>query len=278
MFSVNIFIISGFLYAISGLVSTIEASCPLANKTAEIVSSCPQTDEEWEKAAKRKNCENITHLCQSYIYHCVINAWMNATIEVCAPSRFIIGQLCTEFNFGGNKIQGNYNAKCQQCPVTYNSSTAFKYRECYEYVKRPKEIPVSKPPKTTEATIIPIYFQSSSTTTSKNSGDVQEENGSSHTKSKMSIVIGVSVPTAALIVLFISLVFRCNGQGPTSCGQTQDVACSAVKRNPLSYCVPTKQTTGEADSLADQNGSADTQKITLTDETRLQPLIDHANM
>lgn len=58
-------------------------------------------------------------------------------------------------------------------------------RECYEYVKRPKEIPVSKPPKTTEATIIPIYFQSSSTTTSKNSGNVQEENGSSHTKSKM---------------------------------------------------------------------------------------------
>lgn len=139
MFSVNIFIISGFLYAISGLVSKIEvnilvnvflsyilaakrmflrnscstvihrvryqwfnwinlqASCPLANKTAEIVSSCPQTDEEWEKAAKRKNCENITHLCQSYIYHCVINAWMNATIEVCAPSRFIIGKLIHDF-------------------------------------------------------------------------------------------------------------------------------------------------------------------------------------
>lgn len=33
-----------------------------------------------------------------------------------------------------------------------------------------------------------------------------------------------------------------------------------------------------ADSLADQNGSVDTQKITLTDETRLQPLIDHLNM
>lgn len=33
-----------------------------------------------------------------------------------------------------------------------------------------------------------------------------------------------------------------------------------------------------ADSLADQNGSVDTQKITLTDETRLQPLIDHATM
>lgn len=33
-----------------------------------------------------------------------------------------------------------------------------------------------------------------------------------------------------------------------------------------------------ADSLADQNGSNDTQQITLTDQSRLQPLIDHANM
>lgn len=33
-----------------------------------------------------------------------------------------------------------------------------------------------------------------------------------------------------------------------------------------------------ADSLDDQNRSVDTQRITLTDETRLQPLIGHANM
>lgn len=33
-----------------------------------------------------------------------------------------------------------------------------------------------------------------------------------------------------------------------------------------------------ADFLADQNGSVDAQRITLTEETRLQPLIDHANV
>lgn len=33
-----------------------------------------------------------------------------------------------------------------------------------------------------------------------------------------------------------------------------------------------------ADSLADQNGSVDTRRITLTEETRLQPLIDRANV
>lgn len=69
-----------------------------------------------------------------------------------------------------------------QINITFISLTD---RECYEYIKRPKEISVSKPPKTTEATNIATYFQSSSTTTSKISGDVQEENGSSHTKLKM---------------------------------------------------------------------------------------------
>lgn len=33
-----------------------------------------------------------------------------------------------------------------------------------------------------------------------------------------------------------------------------------------------------ADFLADQNGSVDAQRITLMEETRLQPLIDHANV
>uniref|UniRef100_K1RHK6 Uncharacterized protein n=1 Tax=Magallana gigas TaxID=29159 RepID=K1RHK6_MAGGI len=36
-------------------VSAPKASCPLANETAEIVSSCPQTHEELGKAAAKKN-------------------------------------------------------------------------------------------------------------------------------------------------------------------------------------------------------------------------------
>lgn len=285
MLSFNILTIFALLLYVScGLASKKEANCSLARETAEIVSSCPRTNEEWEEAAARKNCENLTKACSNYIYpnyiyHCVINAWMNATVEVCAPSKFIVGRVCTEFSFGGNTIQRNENAKCQQCPSSYKSSASFRYPECYEYVKRSKETLSNKTPKTTEASILTTYFQSSSsspslTTTSNYSGDVQEENGSSHTKSKISIAIGVSVPTAALIVLLIFLVFRCNGRRQTSCGQAQH----SVKRKLSSYCVPTLQTTSEADSLDDQNGSVDTRRITLTDETRLQPLIDHANM
>lgn len=248
MLSFNILAISALLLYVScGLASKKEANCFLAKETAEIVSSCPRTNEEWEKAAARKNCENLTQPCPNYIYHCVINAWMNATVEVCAPSKVIVGNVCTEFNFGGDTIQRNSKALCKKCPEVYTSSNAFRYPECYEYVNKSKEIS-------------------------------KANNWSSHAESNISIVIGVSVPTAALIVLLVILIFRRIRRGPTSHGHSTLDVCTSVTRKLSSYCIPTKQTTSEADSLADQNGSVDTQRITLTEETRLQPLIDHANV
>lgn len=228
MLNFNILTISALLLYIScGLASNKEANCPLANKTAEIVSSCPRTDDEWEKAAARKNCENITHPCPDYIYHCVINAWMNATVEVCAPSRLIVGKVCAEFNFGGDTIQRNSKAHCKKCPDAYSSSNAFRYPECYEYVKRSKEI--------------------------------------SNAQSNISIVIGVSVPIAAVFALLIFLVIRRMGRRQTSLGRPTHDACSSVLRKLSSYCISTEQTTSEADSMADQNGSVDTQRKTLMD-------------
>lgn len=53
------------------------------------------------KAAKQRNCESIEQECtkltglnnQRYIfqYHCLVNSWGNATIEVCALNRSIFG-------------------------------------------------------------------------------------------------------------------------------------------------------------------------------------------
>lgn len=248
MLSFNILTIFALLLFVScGLASKKEESCPLARDTAEIVSSCPRTNEEWEKAAARKNCENLTQPCPNYIYHCVINAWMNATVEVCAPRKVIVGNVCAEFNFGGDTIQRNSKAHCKKCPNVYTSSIAFRYPECYEYVNKSKEIS-------------------------------KANNWSSHAESNISIVIGVSVPTAALIILLVILIFRRIGRGPTSNGRPTEDACTSIPRMLSSYCIPKKQATSEADSLADQNGSVDTQRNTLTEETRLQPLIDHANV
>lgn len=263
MFNFNIFIIPALLYANCGLVSNIEASCTLANETAEIVSSCPQKDEEWGKAATRKNCENITHACHSYIYHCVINAWKNATIEVCAPSKLIVGNVCAEFNFGGNKIQRHYAAKCQRCPTVYNSSNAYNYSECYDYVKKSREI--SKTQTSTETPSLTRYLQSLTPNTTLNISKVlQQENVSLHTEFKISIVIGVSVLMA--VVLLVILVFRRIGRAPTSCGRPTLNACSSVKHMFLPYCTSTNndRTKREAGSLVDESGRTDEM---MTEET-----------
>lgn len=60
--------------------------------TIRIVKSCPQNIKKWNEAAVRKGCEKIKHTCSSFEYHCVINAWGNETIEICAPSLMIIGK------------------------------------------------------------------------------------------------------------------------------------------------------------------------------------------
>lgn len=60
--------------------------------TAQIVKSCPQNHKEWIKAAARKGCEQMARFCSSFEYHCVINAWGNETIEVCAPKLQIVGK------------------------------------------------------------------------------------------------------------------------------------------------------------------------------------------
>lgn len=39
---------------------------------------------------------------------------------------FSVGTVCAEFNFGGNRIQRNENAACQNCPKAYYSNVAFK--------------------------------------------------------------------------------------------------------------------------------------------------------
>lgn len=110
-----------------------------------IVDSCPTSKEEMENAANNKNCtkfaknRNCTHL----EYHCVINTYMNETLEVCAPKRFIFGY-CTEFNAVGGVVQRHYAAKCNdkfpKCDRIYSSIYAYKYSDCYKLVYRTRDL------------------------------------------------------------------------------------------------------------------------------------------
>lgn len=121
------------------------SSCRESAGTVRTVDHCPTDSESWEIAAKSMNCDAIKHNCSQssdihhFQYHCVINAWINETLEVCALNRLIFGY-CTEFNVMGRVIQENYRANCRNfdppCPPYYDSAEAYKYQSCYQLVKK----------------------------------------------------------------------------------------------------------------------------------------------
>lgn len=74
--------------------------CEESAMTVRYVERCPEDLKSWENAAKNMNCESIRHNCSltllskgqhHFQYHCVINTFINATLEVCAFNRFIFG-------------------------------------------------------------------------------------------------------------------------------------------------------------------------------------------
>nr|XP_022290153.1 uncharacterized protein LOC111101824 [Crassostrea virginica] len=125
--------------------------CQISIKTVHNVPSCPKTDDEWREAAARKNCSQYASQCHEpdkLEYHCVLNPYINETLEVCAYPVNIVKGFCTEYSSIGNRIQPNYNAHCSTCPSSgYPSNHAFKYSECYNLVKTQ---PTNNGPKATD--------------------------------------------------------------------------------------------------------------------------------
>lgn len=121
--------------------------CEESAMTIRYVERCPVDLKSWERAAKDMDCESIDHNCSHNLskgdhrfqYHCVINNWINATLEVCALNRTIF-DYCTEYNVMGRVMQENYKADCTKhdppCPAIYNSAEAYKYQTCYELVRK----------------------------------------------------------------------------------------------------------------------------------------------
>lgn len=121
-------------------------ACSVSPSTVEIVDDCPKSEEKWREAAERKNCSAIAYQCdepQRLVYHCVINTYVNHTLEVCAYSKIIFLGYCTEYSFQGNRIQQSFRANCSQfnenpCPNGYHSTEAYKYPGCYKLTKEMK--------------------------------------------------------------------------------------------------------------------------------------------
>ena len=75
------------------ILQTIGA-CAIPTQTVAVVEKCPETEEEFRIAEKRKNCSDFDKLCSDHdglVYHCVINPYVNETLEVCAYAQNIVG-------------------------------------------------------------------------------------------------------------------------------------------------------------------------------------------
>lgn len=120
------------------------AACQKSILTVRYGNHCPKDVASWQIRAEKMNCNSIHQQCseslgldpKKYIfqYHCLINSWMNDTIEVCALNQSVLGH-CAEFDTDGAFIQENYKADCRKhnppCPNIYNSADAYKYQSCY---------------------------------------------------------------------------------------------------------------------------------------------------
>lgn len=129
------------------LLHTLQASsdsCHISKSTVQIVDNCPKSEKKWKQAAVKKNCEALASQCsepERLEYHCVINPFINQTIEVCAYAQNIVLGYCTEYSTVENMIQQSAKTHCRSfqknpCPIFYRSTEAYKYQDCYELTKR----------------------------------------------------------------------------------------------------------------------------------------------
>lgn len=138
---------SCLLICILVAVKTVETSsdfCNVTRSTKKVVPDCPDSVDKWKEASKKKTCTQYASQCsepEKLEYHCVINPFINETLEVCAYGQNIILGHCAEYSSSGNLIQSNLNTNCMDfsskpCPIAYKSTEAYKYPGCYDLTKK----------------------------------------------------------------------------------------------------------------------------------------------
>lgn len=124
--------------------AALSNSCEVTRSTVQAVYGCPENEEEWRVAAARKNCSAYASHCSEprrLVYHCVINPYVNQTLEVCAYAQNIVSGHCASYYFSGNLILKNSRTNCsafkeKPCPSNfYRSAQAYNYPGCYELTK-----------------------------------------------------------------------------------------------------------------------------------------------
>lgn len=121
--------------------SIVSKSCPQSIPTETVVQACPKDKTEWIKAKEKKQCNLIIHNCtekDKFQYHCLPNKVLDMLVEVCAPTKVIVGQHCPYYDIELHSIEPNFNQRCNSdtCPKVYSSNEAYRYKSCYEEIKK----------------------------------------------------------------------------------------------------------------------------------------------
>ncbi|XP_078318991.1 uncharacterized protein LOC111101277 [Crassostrea virginica] len=178
-------------------------SCSISRQTVRVVDRCPESEEEWKEAAERKNCSAFAHHCnnpEKLLYHCVVNPFINETLEVCAIRKNIVGGFCTEYSILGNVNQPNYKRNCRTfisnpCPIFYLSNTAFKYPGCYELKMTPAPVTDSSASSSSSSKT------EIADTLSKSYSNMKEDGNSDSSETGPEIIIIPIVVAVAVVVI-----------------------------------------------------------------------------
>lgn len=193
-----------FLYGMGKATVALSNSCKVSRSTVHVVDSCPDSEEKWKEAAARKNCYAYSSQCSEptrLVYHCVINPFVNQTLEVCAYAQSIVQGNCASYYYSGNLILRNSRTNCsafkeKPCPIFYQSAKAYKYPGCYELTK--KSTTVAYITKNTFASTTP-----SSNGSSYTSVDMPEKEGF---MDKTAAIFGVTVGILAIVIIIFVLI------------------------------------------------------------------------
>lgn len=191
-----------FLYGMGKATVALSNSCEVSRSTVQVVDSCPDSEEKWKEAAARKNCYANSSQCSEptrLVYHCVINPYVNQTLEVCAYAQNIVQGNCASYYYSGNLIRRNSRTNCsafkeKPCPSTfYRSAKAYNYPGCYELTK--KSTTVAYITKNTFASTTPSSNGSSFT-----SVDMPVKEGFMDIAAIFGVIVGI---LAIVIILFV---------------------------------------------------------------------------
>uniref|UniRef100_A0A8W8JQM8 Chitin-binding type-2 domain-containing protein n=1 Tax=Magallana gigas TaxID=29159 RepID=A0A8W8JQM8_MAGGI len=192
-------------------------SCEVSPSTVQFVDICPDSEEKWKKAAARKNCSAFANQCsepERFAYHCVINEYVNETLEVCAYTQFIFLGKCTGYSIEGNVIQQNSRTDCSilthnPCPNAYNSDEAYRYPYCYQLTKKSTTVTRNLTFTTDRDTSGSIFttprFNVSSNTPVNMLG--KEENTGNNISTQTIIIVTCAV-LVSIVLVAVYLVFK----------------------------------------------------------------------